>query len=113
MKVIIAGSRTIIEPLKLQGAIQKSEFDITEVVSGAARGADALGELYAIEHKIPLKRFPANWAKHGKSAGYQRNALMADYADGLIALWDGKSRGTKHMIDLAKKSGLEVFVHLC
>ena len=112
MKVIIAGSRGITSIYHLRRALQESGFfwSITEVVSGTARGVDKLGEEWAIEKGIPIKRFPADWDTHGKRAGYLRNAEMADYADALLALWDGKSRGTKHMIDLARKKGLRVYV---
>ena len=81
-----------------------------EIVSGTANGADKLGEKYANDNGYPIKQFSANWDKYGKSAGYKRNAQMADYADTLIAFWDGKSRGTKHMIDLAKRGNLKVKV---
>jgi len=111
MKVIIAGSRSIEDYNLLLEAISKSEFWISEVVCGGARGADLLGERYAKENHIKLEMFLANWDAYGKRAGYLRNEQMAKYADCLIALWDGKSRGTKHMIDLAKKDGLRVYVH--
>jgi len=65
---------------------------------------------YANERGYPIKQFPADWNKYGKSAGYKRNEEMAKYADALIAFWDGKSKGTKHMIDLAKRYGLKVKV---
>ena len=93
-----------------------NEKHLIEFVSGTARGADQLGEKYAGESIWSVKRFPANWDLYGKRAGYIRNEQMAKYAMSdnsyglLIAFWDGKSRGTKHMIDLAKKHGLEVHV---
>lgn len=86
------------------------------IVSGTANGADKLGERFAREFSLNLKRFPANWDKYGKSAGYKRNAQMAKYASDslskkvLIAFWDGKSSGTKHMINLAKERNLEVHI---
>lgn len=83
---------------------------VTEIVSGTARGADKVGEEVASALGICIKQFPADWDKHGKRAGYLRNADMADYADALLAFWDGKSKGTKHMIDLATKKGLKVKV---
>jgi hypothetical protein len=89
---------------------------IYEIVSGCAKGADQLGEKFAKAFKFQLKQFPADWDKFGKSAGYKRNEQMALYAKEdpnfgvLIAFWDGKSKGTKHMIDLAYKHGLKVFV---
>jgi hypothetical protein len=81
-----------------------------EIVSGTAKGADKLGERLAELYEIPVNRMPADWDTHGKSAGYRRNADMAAYADACIVFWDGESKGTKHMIDLAKKAGLELHV---
>lgn len=112
MKVIIAGSREIFDYEVVKMAIEESKFEITEVVSGVARGVDSLGERYAYERKIQIKRFPADWDKHGKAAGPIRNIEMANYAEALIAIWDGKSRGTKHMINEAKKKNLKVFVKI-
>lgn len=87
-----------------------------EFISGTARGADVLGENFAASRCWKVARFPANWDAYGKSAGYIRNEQMAKYAISdnsygvLIAFWDGKSKGTKHMIDLAKKYDLDVFI---
>jgi len=111
MKTIIAGSRSCNDYEKVKLAIEESQFTITEVVSGRARGVDFLGEQYAKKNNIPVKEFPANWNLHGKSAGYKRNIKMAEYADALIAIWDGESKGTKHMIDIAKERNLKVFVY--
>jgi len=80
-------------------AVNLSELGITEVVSGNARGADKLGEQWARRHGVPIKLMPANWADKGPKAALIRNAEMAEYADALIAIWDGKSTGTLHMID--------------
>lgn len=86
--------------------------DITEVVSGNARGADEMGEWWASENGIQIKLFPANWSKFGKAAGPIRNEEMAKYADCLVAFWDGKSKGTSNMLDLAEKYGLHIEVVL-
>ena len=112
MKVIIAGGRKFddYKILKREVLFIMDNLDISEIVSGVANGADKLGERFANEFGIPIKRFPANWQKLGRSAGYKRNAEMAAYADALIAFWDGKSKGTKHMIDLAKNKNLKVTV---
>ncbi len=110
MKVIIAGSRGVTLWTSITIAVEESGFNITEVVSGMARGADMLGEEYANVNNLPVKRFPADWSKYGKSAGYKRNQEMAKYADALIAIWDGQSRGTGHMIDIATEAGLKVHV---
>ena len=114
MKVIIAGSREgfTIEDVRI--AVLNREFygTITEVVSGAARGVDRLGEQWAKENDIPIKQFIPDWDGLGKKAGHVRNREMGDYADALIALWDGESKGTKGMIEYAQKKGLKVYVYL-
>lgn len=110
MKTIIAGSRNIAEYTTVEAGIDQLPLIITEVVSGTARGVDRLGEQWAEKNNIPVKKFPANWDKYGKRAGYLRNAEMAEYADALVAFWDGESKGTEHMINLAKKAGLVVRV---
>lgn len=114
MKTIIAGSRDGVTERELNIALTLPDRDwsITEVVSGTARGVDKWGEQWASEWSIPVKRMPANWDEHGRSAGYIRNAEMAAYADALIAVWDGESKGTRHMIECAKKAGLKVIVHI-
>ena len=73
-------------------------------------GADGLGERWAKEKGITVHAFPADWNTHGKYAGPIRNKVMAMEAEALIAFWDGKSKGTKNMIDTARKQGLEVYV---
>lgn len=111
MKTIIAGSRNITDPAIVEDAIRKSGIDVTEVVSGACRGVDLIGEDWAVCHGLPVQRFPAHWQAHGRAAGPIRNAQMAEYAEALIAVWDGVSRGTKNMIREARKHGLKVYIH--
>lgn len=111
MKTILAGSRSITSVGALYDAIRASGFEITEVVCGEARGVDAMGRWWAESHRIPVAKFPADWDKHGRQAGYLRNVQMGNYAEALIAIWDGRSRGTRHMIDIATKNGLKVYVH--
>jgi len=112
MKLIIAGTRTFGNYKLLKESVLKNIniSDIEEIVSGTAKGADSLGELFAFENDIPVKRFPANWEKYGKSAGYRRNVEMAEYGDTLLAFWNGVSKGTLHMINIAKNKNLKVFV---
>lgn len=110
MKVIIAGSREITDYDIVLKAVKLAQFRITEVVCGKAKGVDTLGEELGLKNGIPVKYFPADWNRHGNAAGYRRNVQMAEYADALIAVWDGKSRGTKHMIDIARDRGLKVYV---
>lgn len=113
MKVIIAGGRDFNDYERLRTLCDSilSNQEEVEIVSGTANGADALGEKYGDEKGYIVTGFPADWDTHGKSAGYIRNSEMADYADALIAFWDGRSRGTKHMIDLARKKKLEIRVN--
>lgn len=112
MRVIIAGSRKFENYRLLEHKcdnILKNVKDV-EIVSGGAYGADRYGEMYSVERGHKLKRFLADWDQHGKKAGMLRNIEMAEYADALIAFWDGKSAGTKHMIEEAKARGLKVRV---
>ena len=123
LRVIIAGGRDFDDfPLLMNKCIEiiaeetkkDDSLEKIRIVSGTARGADKLGEQYAQIAHYEVSRFEANWDCYGKSAGYRRDAEMAEFASEeghtgvLIALWDGKSRGTKHMIDLAKRYGLKV-----
>ena len=116
MKVIVAGSRTITEYKYIVRAINEAceihnITGITEVVSGAAPGVDRLGAAFGKANNIPVKEFPAEWDKHGKKAGYLRNEEMAQYADVLVAVWDGMSRGTQHMINIMKKLNKPVYIY--
>ena len=113
-KVIIAGTRDFSDYALLRSFADQTLFgakDI-EIVSGGARGADALGERYAREHGYALKVFPAEWKKWGRAAGPIRNGQMAGYADALIAFWDGQSSGTRDMIRKAEEKGLRVQVQM-
>jgi len=110
MKVIIAGSRTITDQAIVDNAMEEAEFDVTEVVSGRARGVDTLGEYWAIMRNVPIIIFPANWKLYGRSAGILRNQQMSHYADALVAVWDKKSRGTGHMIAAMSELGKPMFV---
>lgn len=105
MKIIIAGGRDfnqkgMMKRIMIQYGISSSD----EIVSGhCPTGADALGEELAKFFNAKLKLFPANWNKYGKSAGPKRNAQMAEYADKAIVFWDGKSAGSRNMIEEMKK----------
>ena len=126
IRVIVAGGRDFDDYNLLEKKVKEIIFKLVcdsraatgaiEFISGTARGADRLGEKFATEERFVIKRFPADWNTYGKRAGYLRNEQMAKYAvedsnyGVLIAFWDGESRGTKHMIDLANKHGLEVHI---
>jgi hypothetical protein len=111
MKVIIAGSRGLIDYNLIQEAITEADFEVTRVIVGGARGIDQLAEQWAKKHFVQYTIFYPNWSI-GKHAGLIRNEKMADNADALIAIRLNKkeSRGTSHMIDIATKYGLKVFV---
>lgn len=112
MKTIIAGGRAFKGYNFAYPRLDNHPDPITEIVSGGANGADRLGEEYAKANGIPVKQFPARWDLYGNKAGPLRNAEMAAYADALIAFWDGKSAGTRNMIERARRKGLRVTVHL-
>ncbi len=111
-KVIVAGGRKFSNYELLESKLDKilSNKTNVEIVSGKANGADSLGEKYAKKRGFKVKEFPANWDDYGNSAGPRRNIEMADYADGLVAFWDGMSKGTAHMIKVAREKGLKVSV---
>lgn len=124
LRIIVAGGRTFKDYLLLENKILEllakyegcGTPENVKFVSGTARGADVLGEQFAYTYGYDVIRFPADWNRYGKSAGYRRNAEMAQFASEkghkgvLIAFWDGRSRGTKHMIDLAKKYELDIYI---
>lgn len=86
------------------------EDEITEVVSGHATGVDQMGERYAENNRLPLKKFLPDWERYGKAAGCMRNIEMAKYAEACICIWGGESTGTNHMIRMAKQFGLKLCV---
>jgi membrane-bound inhibitor of C-type lysozyme len=111
MKLIIAGSRNFTDYQKLKTECDQllQKHKNVEIVSGGHyKGADKLGIQYAHEKGFNLMKFPAEWNKFGKAAGPKRNKEMARYADALIVFWDGNSKGTKSMINLAKNEGLKI-----
>lgn len=113
MNVIIAGCRTFNDYELLKREVESFAGPLLSkvtVVSGHASGADKLGERFAEEHGLPVIIKPADWATYGRAAGPKRNEEMARISSALVAFWDGKSRGTKSMIELARKHGLRVKV---
>lgn len=111
-KLIVAGSRTFNDYAllkeKMNALLGGRKPDA--IVCGEAKGADLLGRKYAEENNIEIDSYPAQWDKYGKQAGYIRNEQMAENANALLAFWDGESAGTKHMIETAKRKGLQVRV---
>ena len=109
MKTIIAGGRDYQPSADDWETLDemREKIPITEVVCGMAKGADAFGKEWAELRGVPIKRFPADWLRHGKSAGPIRNNEMAHYADALVVFPGGV--GTQHMISAAHKQDLPVF----
>jgi hypothetical protein len=109
-RVIVAGSRGFNDlallSSRLDFLLQYKQHACIVIVSGTARGADSLGEEYARSRNYLIDQHPADWERYGKRAGYIRNEEMARNADALVAFWDGKSRGTGHMIEIAKRHNL-------
>jgi len=110
MKTIIAGSRLANKGHTIRG-IQLCPQNITHVVSGFAKGPDTFGLEWAKETGLPRSIYPADWNQYGRAAGHIRNRIMAENAEALVAIWDGKSAGTKGMIFEAEKRGLKIFIY--
>lgn len=109
-RIIVAGSRDYNNYREAKKYIDFCISRIKEIytlvfLSGGCKGADFLGEKYAAENNFPIEKFPADWKKYGRSAGARRNREMANLCDYVICFWDGKSRGTKLIIDYAIKIG--------
>ena len=106
MKIAIIGSRNI----KIENLGEYLPEKVSEIVSGGAKGVDSCAREYAEKNKIPLKEFLPDYRKYGRGAPLKRNMEIIEYADKVIAFWDGKSRGTKFVIDNCGKMGKEVNV---
>lgn len=112
MNLLVSGGRDFNDynllKNKLDYYLSNQDKNSITILSGHARGTDLLAEKYAQEKDLNLKIFPADWDKHGKSAGFIRNNEMIKEADILVAFWDGQSKGTKHAIDSAKKKNIPI-----
>ena len=109
-KIVVAGCRNYNNYEEAEKFIDiciseiKKKYELI-FISGGCSGADMLGELYAKNHSYNIKHYYADWSKHGKAAGPIRNKQMAQTADYVICFWDGKSKGTKSMINYSKQFG--------
>ena len=95
MKVAVVGSRK----LTISNLEKYIPSETLEIVSGGAKGIDKCARKYALENKIKLKEFLPQYEKYGRKAPLMRNLEIIDYCDILIAFWDGKSSGTKFVIE--------------
>lgn len=108
--LLVAGTRTFNDYELLSKKIKQLTIRYGNnicIVSGGAKGADTLAEKYAKEHNLEFVKFPAQWDKYGKSAGFIRNEEMHHFIAqhkhrGCVLFWNGKSKGTKHNIGLSK-----------
>ena len=108
MKLIIAGGRDFNDAILLEKEVRllisngliPRDF---ELVCGMAKGADLTAYNVCKKKGTVVHKFPANWDMYGRSAGHRRNREMGDYSDALLAFWDGKSPGTKGMIEYMRK----------
>lgn len=114
MRLIVAGSRSIKSYKLIRETLDRllvryysSEI---EIVCGECYGPDLLGKKYALAKRIQIKSFPADWDNYGRSAGFRRNEEMAKYATHCVCFWDERSKGTLHMINLAKQYGIKLKV---
>ena len=112
LKVIVAGGRDFNDYNLLSEKLHKlfeKQANVL-IISGMANGADSLAVKYAEDNKLRVSEFPAQWLKHGNASGFRRNVEMARFADACVCFWNGKSVGTKHMIDTAKRMNLKLRV---
>jgi hypothetical protein len=110
VRLAVVGSRSFADYKLLCDTLDRVKSSIEEIISGGAAGADALAARYAREHGIPLVEIKAEWAIYGKQAGYMRNYDIIERCDGVVAFWDGASKGTKHDINLAREMRKRCFI---
>jgi len=110
MQLIIAGSRSFHDDQRLCQTLAPERHRITQVLTGGARGADQLGYRWAWKHQVTHQRFRADWERCGTSAGVRRNSQMAQACAMLLAFWDGRSAGTRHLIGCMQQLGKPVVV---
>ena len=108
MKVAIVGSRNI----QIENLSEYMPKETTEIVSGGANGVDTSARQYALANSIKLTEFLPEYSKYKKGAPLRRNLQIIEYADIVIAFWDGKSKGTKFVIDNCNKTGKTIVVHI-
>ena len=108
MKIAVIGSRNLI----VQDLSRYLPENVTEIVSGGARGIDTCAREYAKAHGIKLTEFLPEYEKYGRSAPLKRNLQIINYADSVLAFWDGQSRGTKFVIDNCKNRDKKVMIIL-
>lgn len=112
MRVAVIGSRIIDEKF-FKNLCEIMPINVSELVSGGAVGADKLAEKYSLENNIPIKIFMPDYQNNGKLATFKRNDEIIEFADYVIAMWDGRSSGSKYVITRCIKRNVPVRVILC
>jgi len=112
LNVAVVGCRTIADIDLISQSINEAPFNVGRILSGGAKGADTLGEKYALEHNLPIIYFYPYWEELGKRAGMQRNSEMIKFADGVIAVWDGISVGTRNAIETTKANRIPLYLKM-
>ena len=108
MKVAVVGSRELfVEHLE-----RFLPDDVTEIVSGGARGIDGCARNYALEHHLQLKEFLPEYEKYGRKAPLIRSISIIEYAEQVLVFWDGKSRGSAFVIKQCRERKIPVRVFL-
>lgn len=107
MKIAVIGSRSLTVP----DLARYLPENVTEIVSGGAKGIDLCARRFALEKGLKLTEFLPEYDLYGRSAPLKRNLQIIEYADEVIAFWDGRSRGTKYVIDNCKRMNVRVIVH--
>lgn len=108
MKVAVIGSRGLV----VENLEDFLPSETTEIISGGAKGVDASAREYALRHELKLTEYLPEYNRYGRAAPLKRNISMIERADLVLAFWDGKSRGTKHVIDNCKKRHIPVEIHI-
>ena len=113
MKIAIVGGRDfndydLLKTEVMNYIVDKAHFET--LVSGGAKGADALAERLALELSIPIQVFKPDYKRYGRAATVVRNSQIVENSDVIFAFWDGKSKGTLDSINKAKKMNKKLFI---
>ncbi len=112
IKLAIVGGRDFNDYGRLRKVFESLKLDVSELVSGGAKGTDTLAEILSQDKKIPITIFPADWERNGKKAGMLRNKQIVDYCDEVLAFWDEQSRGTANTISLTTQSKKKLYLEI-
>jgi hypothetical protein len=112
MKVLVCGTRSITDEMFIYEILNDNVDKISELIVGGAIGVDSIAETWGLRRGIKVSVYKPDWKSYGKSAGMRRNIKMLEVAEYVIAIWNGKSRGTKHTIDNARNMNIPYQVYL-